>query len=389
MRGGLVGLFIAALCRIPAVRQEYAAALSGAVQQSPSTRRSTSVVTPLRAWSTAAGLTDPTSGGTHPQRAPAPDATPRLALSTLPVHPPAFTTRSPPSPTGNDEARASGTSPDTRTEAAPRQQTADHDRLGRDAASTPGDLATAAYARLAANDRRGAVALFDAALAGADPRVDEWRRQRDLLERRWSASAYSILRGNGPGTGAAVTPVLGGGQSGAALAFTPHPLATRPIALTLRGSVAHDDAGRSSFVAVGTAWRLLPGVNVAAERLIAVGRSAHDSWTVRVAAGLDRSRGRWRANAYGEGGVVGGAFYGALQGRAGAVLHDGAVELSPGAGAWASVQRDGGRTVDRVDVGPGLAAHAGPLTVALDYRVRVAGNATPGSGPVATLSAAF
>lgn len=249
-------------------------------------------------------------------------------------------------------------------------------------------LATAAYARLGAGDRRGAVRLFDAALAGDDPRVADWRRQRDALTRRWSGSAYSIVRAGGD-PALAVTPVLGGGQSGAAIAFTPDPLSPRPFAVTARGSVAHDDRGRSAFAAVGVQWHPFTGVTVAAERLIAVGPAAPNDWTVRLAAGTDRTYGRWRATVYGEGGIVGHADYAAFQGRAAAVFHLAHVELDPGAGVWSSIQRDPGTLVDRVDVGPGVAMRAGPFAAEVDYRFRVAGNAAPGSGPVLTLSAGF
>jgi hypothetical protein len=249
-------------------------------------------------------------------------------------------------------------------------------------------LATAAYARLAVGDRRAAVRLFDAALLLGDPRAPAWRSQRDALTRRWSGSAYSVLRAGGD-PALAVSPVLGGGQSGAGIAFTPDPLASRPFAITARGSIAHGDGGRSAFAAVGVQWHPFTGVTIAGERLIAVGRAAPNDWTVRVAAGTDRTIGRWRATAYGEAGIVGRTTYGAIQGRTAAVFHLAHVEIDPGAGLWSSIQRSGAATVDRVDVGPGVVARAGPFAAEVDYRFRVAGNAAPGSGPVLTLSAAF
>lgn len=182
--------------------------------------------------------------------------------------------------------------------------------------------------------------------------------------------------------------MLGGGQSGGALAFTLDPLAPRPVAVTLRGSAGHDDGGRSAFAAVGVSWRPLTGVTLAAERRIAVGPAAHDDWTLHVGAGGDRTRGRLRLTAYGEGGIVGAATYAAIQGRAAVVVRGGRVTFEPGVGGWASVQHDRA-TVDRIDVGPGVVARAGRLTAEIDYRVRVGGNAAPGSGPVFTLSAAF
>ena len=251
----------------------------------------------------------------------------------------------------------------------------------------PGAAATAAYARLALGDRRGAVRLFDDALRSNDPRAATWRKQRAALTRRWSASAYSIVRGSGP-VGLAAEPVLGGGQSGGALTVTLDPLALRPVAVTLRGSTGHDDGGRSAFAAVGMSWRPLTGVTVAAERRIAVGPAAHDDWTLRLAAGVDRTHGRLRLTAYSEGGIVGSATYAAVQARAAGVVHAGRVTLEPGVGGWASVQHDRA-TVDRIDVGPGVVARAGRLTAEIDYRVRVGGNAAPGSGPVLTLSTTF
>lgn len=278
--------------------------------------------------------------------------------------------------------------PDAHTQAPPAaSNTGGAHTAPPPAASDPGALATAAYARLAAGDRRGAVRLFDAALVATDPRASTWRRQRDALTRRWSGSAYSIVRASGP-AGLATEPVLGGGQSGGALAFAPDPLSPRPIALTVRGSAGHDDAGRSAFASVGVEWRPVAGVTLAAERRVAVGPAAHGDWALRLAAGAERTRGRLHVTAYGEGGVVGAATYAALQARIAGLVHDGAVTFEPGVGGWASLQHDHA-TVDRIDLGPGVVVRAGKLALEVDYRARVAGNAAPGSGPVATLSAAF
>ena len=66
--------------------------------------------------------------------------------------------------------------------------------------------------------------------------------------------------------------------------------------------------------------------------------------------------------------------------------------LSGGIGAWGGVQ-SAAYLADRVDVGPSLRLRwaGAPLPVALsvDYRVRVAGNAAPGSGIAVTVSTAF
>ena len=183
--------------------------------------------------------------------------------------------------------------------------------------------------------------------------------------------------------------MLGGSQSGGGLAYTLDPLDARPVALTLRGSVAHDDGGRSALAAVGVQWHPLAGVTLAAERLVPVGPAAPRDWTVRLAAGTDRVRGRLRLTAYGEGGIIGAATYAAVQARAAAIVHVARIELDPGVGTWSSLQHEHAATTDRVDAGPGVVARAGPFAAEIDYRFRLTGNAAPASGPVLTLSAGF
>ncbi|MXO74659.1 hypothetical protein GRI40_05405 [Altererythrobacter aerius] len=67
----------------------------------------------------------------------------------------------------------------------------------------------------------------------------------------------------------------------------------------------------------------------------------------------------------------------------------GPVRLDAGAGAWGGAQK----FAERLDIGPtlSLAAAEGPAAVrlSLDYRVRVAGRASPGNGPAITLSTGF
>lgn len=374
LRDAMLVMTLVLVLRLPAIERRFAAALLAGADPIVPPRRPRAAITPMAAIAAPA---DEPAGGEPPGRRGAVGASthpaPPAAMAAAPA---AMAAPGPPSSPVVAVAQLSVATPPLPPLAA--------------VATAPdaGAFATAAYARLAAGDRRGAVRLFDAALAGDDPRAAAWRRQRAALTRRWSGSAYSIVRGGGdPALG--VTPVLGGGQSGGGIAFTPDPLAPRHLAVTLRGSVAHDDAGRSAFAAVGLQWHPVAGVTVAAERLIAVGPAGPNAWTVRLAGGIDRTFGRLRATAYGEGGVIGTAAYAAVQGRAAGVFHLAHLEFDPGVGVWSSVQRDRGTTVDRADVGPGLVARFGPFAAEVDYRVRVAGNAAPGSGPVVTLSAAF
>ena len=65
------------------------------------------------------------------------------------------------------------------------------------------------------------------------------------------------------------------------------------------------------------------------------------------------------------------------------------INLSVGAGAWGGIQR----SVHRVDVGPTLRLDMAlgdvPARISVDYRERIDGEATPGSGFAATLSTQF
>lgn len=259
------------------------------------------------------------------------------------------------------------------------------------------DLATRAYAELAAGNRRRAAGLFQEAIeAGPDPRRSEWQAQRRSLTRRWSAEAYVLARDAGP-VNPAAGPLLGGGQAGANLAYTPDPLMRRPLALVARLNAANSD-DRSAQAALGLRWQPARGVTLSAERLIAIGENARNDWTLRAAAGAALRRGRAEWSGYGEAGVLGnGDVYAGAQTRATVdIARAGPVAIAAGPAAWASVQTGdapGAATIHRADIGPTVVARAplGRLTVevAADWRFRVAGNAAPDSGPALKLSTRF
>ncbi len=244
-------------------------------------------------------------------------------------------------------------------------------------------LAEAAYARLAAGQRRQAAALFDAALA-VEPENRQWQRDRAALRQRWQLGGFSLLR-DGAGGGPAASPVLGGGQMGASIAFLPDPLARRPLALVARANVAAGSAGvqaETAQAAIGLRQTLRPGITLSAERLIALGSATRGEWTLRLAAGGETGR----FSGYGEAGVLGsGGLYGGGQASA-RLFRLGPATLA--AGSWASLQT-GVPDVWRVDVGPSVSAQWRAVRLQADWRQRVAGNAAPGSGPVVTLSAGF
>ncbi|MGL4541935.1 MAG: hypothetical protein ACRCUI_05455 [Polymorphobacter sp.] len=257
-------------------------------------------------------------------------------------------------------------------------------------------LATSAYSSLAAGDRRAAARGFDDAAQAApeDPRAADWNHEAQLLKQRWSGSAYIFARAAGPSDFAS-TALLGGGQSGATLAFTPQPLAARPLALTLRGAVAHDGLGvdgASAQGAFGARWQVMRGIVLSGEWLVASGDAAARGWTVRLAGGASGTKGRFEWRGYGEAGLVNANPFVAGQGSAGWRLPVRGVELVAGGGAWGAVQHDG-NTVDRLDLGPSVrlryAGAALPIELSADYRFRVAGNAEPGSGVAVTLATYF
>lgn len=274
--------------------------------------------------------------------------------------------------------------------------------------SGPGHgLASEAYARLAAGDKRGAAALFDAALAtpgngSDDPQRALWAAERRRLGKRWRGDIYSLFRDGGQ-VGPTASPVLGGGQTGINLGWTYDPLARRPVSAIARFNTATTGAGspdnRTSQAAFGVQWQPVKGVTVAAERLVRIGEFARNDWNFRVAGGADGHIGKVEWNSYGEAGVLGsGDLYGGAQARGAMPL----VRLKQatvvaGAGAWGSVQtarfRDQRFALGRFDMGPTLVLRAPlgrtQLELAADYRFRLAGGAFPGSGPAVTLSTGF
>ena len=281
---------------------------------------------------------------------------------------------------------------------------------GQAAAANPAEaLATAAYARLAAQDKRGAATLFDAALAAdaqaqaPDSRAKDWAAARKALGRRWSGEAYALLRNAGTTPlGAAASPVLGGSQSGGNLAYTFNPLDRRPIAITARLNAATDAAGRTdprtAQAAIGVRWQALRQLSISAERLVSAGELARDDWTLRLAAGSDGALPgplKARYSAYGEAGAIanGDLFIGA-QGKALVpLLNWGPASISAGPGVWGSLQQAGGQSVGRLDLGPSASVRLTKgrlaLEISADYRQRIAGKAEPGSGPALTLSTGF
>ena len=266
--------------------------------------------------------------------------------------------------------------------------------------SPSAEPADQAYILLASGQKRAAARKFREALAGRpeDPRATAWAAQLRLMEKRWSGSAYVFGRESGLST-ASAEPVLGGGQSGAQLAYAVNPLARRPLSITARGSAANNDA-ETAQLALGLKWQLLPGLSLSGERLVPAGSAARSAWNLRLAGGTYAEQVQpngqvTEISTYAEAGIVGARrrdLYAAGTARIGRRIALGKTgALVPGLAAWGSVQKSDG-TVARLEVGPSLQlrlSRPAALSLTGDYRQVVAGNARPASGPALTVAASF
>lgn len=207
--------------------------------------------------------------------------------------------------------------------------------------------------------------------------------------KRWSLSAWSFIR-RGDSAPLAAGGLLGGSQAGARLAYRLNRDPARPLALSVRLSTPlRRPAGAEA--ALGLDWKpieRLP-IHLLAERRQALGREGRSAVGLTLYGGVyDAPVGRFRLDAYAQAGVVGA--------RKRDLFGDGSVRFSLpigrarlGAGVWGAAQPG----VERADVGPQASLRL-PLagrnvTLAADWRLRVAGDARPGSGPTLTLATDF
>jgi hypothetical protein len=206
--------------------------------------------------------------------------------------------------------------------------------------------------------------------------------------RRWSLSAWSFVRRGGTAPLAAGG-LLGGSQSGARLAYRLNRDSARPLALSARLSAPLRRAAGAE-AALGFDWQPAGRIHLLAERRQALGREGRSAFGLTFYGGVgDVPLGRFRLDAYAQAGLVGV--------RSRDPFADGSIRLSlplgrnlsAGAGAWAAAQP----RVSRLDLGPQaalrLAVAGGAVTVAADWRLRIAGDAAPRSGPTLTLATDF
>jgi hypothetical protein len=269
--------------------------------------------------------------------------------------------------------------------------------------------ASAGYAAIRAGDLKEGVRLLKEAEA-MDPEAPEakaWGADVKQLTRRWSLAAYTLSRGGGLGDPLAASPVLGGGQTGAALGYRINPLGQARVSVIGRLTAAAGPNGgidsETSEAALGLRLEPFRKVPVAldVERRFALGLYARNAWAARVSGGAQgtvKAFGRGvKLEGYGEAGVVEGFedttdIYAGAQGRGGVPLFTvGRTSFDAGAGVWGGTQRSFGVTASRLDLGPSarIRVEPWPFFAQVDYRARVAGNAVPGSGPVLTVAGEF
>lgn len=227
---------------------------------------------------------------------------------------------------------------------------------------------------------------------------------QSVQTQRWTADVWSFWRQGSDGTAISQgrVPIYGASQTGGILQFRALPSSPHDPRLYARVYRALVLGGESEL-ALGASARPIGRVplRLAAEARYtegAFGRRVRPAgYAVTELAPLALPLGT-QLEAYAQGGWVGGpgATYFAdgqmsithdVKGVS--TLTDQALRLTLGAGAWGGAQKD----TQRLDIGPTMRLDVilgrTPARVSVDWRERVAGDASPGSGLAATLSAQF
>jgi hypothetical protein len=235
-------------------------------------------------------------------------------------------------------------------------------------------------------------------LAGEQPLLGRNAARRAVALSRWSGDGWLLLRGGSSGPLTAVGPSYGRSQTGAVLRYRlAESSGHRPV-VYVRATRALQGPPETE-VAAGLAARpfaRLP-VSVAGELRVTEGSAGRE---VRPAAFAvtelppARLPGGLRAEVYAQAGYVGGRV--ATPFVDGQARIDAPVarlgkdaEVRAGGGVWGGAERHAAR----LDVGPSAMVSfrlgEAQSRVAVDYRLRVAGDAAPASGPALTFSAGF
>lgn len=213
---------------------------------------------------------------------------------------------------------------------------------------------------------------------------------------RLSGYGWIFARGETGRSGLASGGQLGGSQAGVRLAYRIAELGPGALALAGRVSTPLSDT-REAEAAMGIDWKPAAGLplRLSVERRVAIGAQGRNAWAAYAAGGFYRAGlpGGAEADGYAQAGVVGARSHdlfadGALRiGRP--IALPAGKRLMLGAGAWGAAQPGAAR----LDIGPraALSLPVGGMNVtgAAEWRIRVAGDARPGSGAAFSLAADF
>jgi len=223
-------------------------------------------------------------------------------------------------------------------------------------------------------------------------------RSEPASPRRWSGDGWALFRaGRGSPALGGIGATYGASQIGAVLRYRLIPTSPHRPTAYVRATAALNGSGERE-AAAGVSLRPIPKLPVSLSGEARIGRFGGET-IVRPAAmavtelapvGLPAGV---RGEFYLQGGYVGGR--GATAFIDGAARLDkqlarlGPVELRAGAGAWGGAPKG----AERIDIGPtatlGVAKGSAAARIALDWRFRVAGDASPKSGLALTVSAGF
>lgn len=216
--------------------------------------------------------------------------------------------------------------------------------------------------------------------------------------KRWTGDGWLLWREGTPRFAAGATaPLYGGSQAGAVLRYALSPASRSRPFLFARAVQALDGSGDGDL-ATGFGVRPLADLPITAHaemRLSSRGRGIEVRPAAFVSGGFENLAiaPRVAVRGYGQAGYVGGTdatpfVDGSLVADTLALRLKGA-HLAVGAGTWGGAQRGS----SRLDTGPSVSVAfpvgIGSARLSADYRLRIAGSATPASGAAVTLSAGF
>jgi hypothetical protein len=217
------------------------------------------------------------------------------------------------------------------------------------------------------------------------PSFGEPPSPRRLLPERLSLSSWAMMRNQAGSDSLASNGMLGGSQAGARLMWHFNP----NLAASFRTS-APVNSQRGMEAALGVRYQPFTQwpVAITLERRYAFRDYGQNAFALFAEGGLYGRPMPWNStlDAYFQGGVV--DFNSPnwfVDGQA-AMTRPVWRNLSAGFGAWGGAQPG----LSRLDIGPRASLRVGTrMRVNLDYRLKLVGNAAPGSGGVVTLASDF